>query len=340
MHQQNKNIQQNEQVNLYKILGVSRESTDKDIKKAFNKLIIKHHPDRGGDPEIYEIIVNSYNVLIDPISRKQYDDLYKLNEDTRQVYVDMKSQSKNFLDTQNKKITANDHKHFKQGWEELNKKHGYYEEDKNNITIPKNEAMKRWQELDKIRNTQYEQDKPNILFEQDKPVDMNTFNAAFEKTNGTILDIVSKKDIPDAWSGNVSSMTSYSKLDDISNIYDESNDINDLHGINFGSINFNQKSQKKLTKDDIKNIDKIDYYNNHNIIEKDYYNKIKEKLSDRTKDSNTFNDKQMHQYDKDNTAGYGIFDKLGIKYDDNLQITDWENKDVNEAYQKLLQDRK
>merc|ERR1711939_990721 len=61
------------EVDFYEVLGVSRDATDKDIKKAFRKLSIKEHPDKGGDKEKFQQIQRAYEVLSDEELRLVYD---------------------------------------------------------------------------------------------------------------------------------------------------------------------------------------------------------------------------------------------------------------------------
>ncbi len=57
----------------YKILGVSNDADQDAIKKAYRKLQMQHHPDKGGDPEMSKKINDAYSVLGDVEKRQQYD---------------------------------------------------------------------------------------------------------------------------------------------------------------------------------------------------------------------------------------------------------------------------
>jgi DnaJ homolog subfamily A member 2 len=57
----------------YQVLGVDRNASESDIKKAYRKLAVKHHPDKGGDPEMFKEICRAYEALSDSEKRKLYD---------------------------------------------------------------------------------------------------------------------------------------------------------------------------------------------------------------------------------------------------------------------------
>lgn len=59
-------------------MGVKKDATEDQIKKAFKKLAIKYHPDKNRDDpdaakEKFQKIANAYEVLSDPEKRRIYD---------------------------------------------------------------------------------------------------------------------------------------------------------------------------------------------------------------------------------------------------------------------------
>ena len=57
----------------YSTLGVPKNATQEEIKKAYRKLAMEHHPDRGGDNAKFASINAAYDVLGDVEKRKEYD---------------------------------------------------------------------------------------------------------------------------------------------------------------------------------------------------------------------------------------------------------------------------
>jgi len=61
---------------LYEILGVPRDASEEDIRKAYRRLAREHHPDVSGAPEAearFKEISGAYEILGDPVKRQQYD---------------------------------------------------------------------------------------------------------------------------------------------------------------------------------------------------------------------------------------------------------------------------
>jgi len=60
----------------YEILGISRNASDEEIKKAFRKLAFKYHPDHNNESEAeakFKEINEAYEVLSDAKKRASYD---------------------------------------------------------------------------------------------------------------------------------------------------------------------------------------------------------------------------------------------------------------------------
>jgi DnaJ-class molecular chaperone len=57
----------------YTTLGIPKGSSDEEIKRAYRKLAMQHHPDRGGDAAKFQQIQEAYNTLGDAEKRQQYD---------------------------------------------------------------------------------------------------------------------------------------------------------------------------------------------------------------------------------------------------------------------------
>lgn len=58
---------------LYQILEVDQEATLEEIKQSYRKLAKIHHPDAGGDEELFKAISKAYAVLSDNAARVKYD---------------------------------------------------------------------------------------------------------------------------------------------------------------------------------------------------------------------------------------------------------------------------
>jgi len=60
-------------INYYQTLGIDRDATPDQVKRAYRKLASQHHPDKGGDKNKFQEIEQAYRTLSDPQKRAQHD---------------------------------------------------------------------------------------------------------------------------------------------------------------------------------------------------------------------------------------------------------------------------
>jgi curved DNA-binding protein CbpA len=70
-----------EKMNYYKMLGITKNATQAQIKAAYLKLAKKHHPDKvGGDTEAFQKIKQAFDVLYNAETRAEYDETGGVSE--------------------------------------------------------------------------------------------------------------------------------------------------------------------------------------------------------------------------------------------------------------------
>lgn len=90
----------------YEILGVSKNATNDEIKAAFRRLAKQYHPDKNPSPNakaLFEKILKAYNVLINPHSRRRYDEGFfstPTNIQPKRKTGDVKSKTKEWSFTE------------------------------------------------------------------------------------------------------------------------------------------------------------------------------------------------------------------------------------------------
>jgi curved DNA-binding protein CbpA len=81
----------------YDVLGLERSAATSAVKTAYRKRVRTAHPDRGGDPDEFLIIVRAFDVLSDPDARRMFDETgvvdpdaaKRLREEVAVVLADM-----------------------------------------------------------------------------------------------------------------------------------------------------------------------------------------------------------------------------------------------------------
>ncbi|MEY2869832.1 MAG: hypothetical protein RIR01_2334 [Bacteroidota bacterium] len=109
--------------NLYEILAVAKDATAEQIKKAYRKLAMKHHPDKGGDDKTFQELSKAYTILSDEDKRKRYDETGQVEEERdpfNEILASFISDLQEQMDSLNDDIIEKGKKKIKKEIKEIN----------------------------------------------------------------------------------------------------------------------------------------------------------------------------------------------------------------------------
>lgn len=331
-------------VNFYDVLNISSDADIKEIKIAYRDLAKKYHPDRPeGDEELFGLITEAYNTLLNPKSRVEYDEIYTISKQSESDHFDLKARSNDHFKTLDADSGSNGKKkkseeeqkiEFQKAFEDLDKKHGY-RRDKSELKISDKKITRSLRDLELTRQHDDIESIQDKLFE-DGVWDLEKFNAAFNIAYKGMNEIVPHTGRPLAYnSGDL--CDNFSSIDKYDELYVDEDDI--LGNSIYGSVKLNTEIKKKIDKSDIGSLSGAEYVEGHNKKDKNYSQTLDQKIRERDLETRTFGDRKMVDFDADDECGgYGILCHVGIK---NMGSVSWDNSDdLKTKYSKLLEMRK
>ena len=327
-------------VNLYDIMNVPQNCTKNDIKRSYRKLLKEFHPDQPtGNTEMFELIVHSYNVLINDKSREEYDKLTKLESQSESDHFKFRDNAKKYVETQSLNVLNKTDKEAKKDYEasykNMDLKHKFNRSAMEEIA--NDEAVRRFDDILLARKQDdYENETENEgMFTCDpNNMDMALFNEVWDKTHVQTSELTKYSEVPYAWN-NTDGSSNYGDVNNYEDLYDDKNFDGSCE---YGSINFGTHNNSHLTKDDIVKLKGTNYTNDHNKKDANYAKTLDEKIKERQLETDRYHDKNFKDFDTDNSCGgYGIFSKVG---NNTLNSITWDNnEDLSKKCKSLMEHR-
>ena len=249
--------------NPFKILNIDYDSTESEIKKAYRRLSKEHHPDRGGDAKLFNLITQSYIYLLQKI--KDNKGIKSHNE--------LQQEAQTFFESQDKEREL--HKKIKN--------RTTMQVDKNNFNNNKFNQIFEENRLGTVYDKGYggdwdedEEENENVVLNNKFSIDV--FNAEFNKSKSKRNKNKSKQivviDEPEA---QVSTGLNFEELglNDIENFSSSFNENMNFTDYKSAYTKSNLEYDEKFKRKDYKNLDdikndrsNISYEMNENDIKK------------------------------------------------------------------------
>jgi len=340
-------IKKDKTLNLYSILGLTidvckEQKCNELIQKAYLKKAKlcdpSKHPGRKDVVEVFELITGAYDILKNEKQRNEYNHKLSMVNECSSDFSKLKKKTEEYMSSVGEFVPATDAQKlsFKSQMMTQDEKHGYNETLVN--ALPQHETKKRVEELARNRSNQDREIKHEKLFREGR-WDGAKFNKAFELAHKTDDSLVAHGGVPSAWNCQ-GAVANFGAFDDLDNLYVNDGARVDTERQKFSDLNFGNVPQHKFTMDEVNELDGADYFTGHNELDDDYFTDIKERLRNRESNNTNYDNMQFNDFKRDDFAGYGIHDQLGLNYENRLCLDDETEDDISQRFENLMAQRR
>lgn len=334
-------------VDLYQVLQIEPDATNKEIKKAFRTLAKRYHPDQeNGDEDLFELVAEAYAVLKDEKKRKDYDQVHLLSKQSNTDHNSLKQAALDYAEglQTSKKTDKEAEADFNMLFAEMDRKNNF-NRDALDDKLSAKDTKRHVNDLIQAREQDDIEMHQERIFEEDH-FDNSKFNAAFDAAYGQTSAMTLHQGGPAAWTGadggvgaGAGLSTNYSSLDDYGSLYVNDENHAGTDGQNFSSLSSQPTQKRTLNMKDVRKLAGADYTNNHNAIDADYNKSLEDLIRERNAETERYDNREMGDFSTNpDCGGYGVFDQLGVA---NNSMMTWDNDNKKkEAYRALLESRK
>ncbi len=326
-------------IDLYSILDVDIEAKSEEIKACYLKLVKVHHPDHGGNPEMFQQITKAYEILHNKDTRKEYD-LYYLKKSMDEFKGDdfnrLKSDYTNFVNANTKPVSK---EKLDEMYEDIFKDREQFKENK----IDENELEKRINDIGFERENMSIENNSDMMLQilkeinskSDTPITISEFfeylkhkNLSSNTNKQIMIGEIGTLDTLPGYSSNFTSFVSDSEYFG-SNMYSDivnngmefqSEDNNDIDMEDFIRWKNTKRHDSKLSQDELKT-----YLERRRLEEDSIFNEVETNLQNKSKK------REVEKFLKTKHLSENIEEYYdGLHNKDNINNTETQQTNSNE----------
>lgn len=260
----------NQGFNPYDILGLEDEFTFHDVKKAYKKLALKTHPDKGGNAHLFEMVTKAYMYILEEFKKQK----------TSKDYNELKNESKQNIEQQKTYVNTN----LERDGFNVNKFNRIYSDNK--LKDVYDDGYGEW--MDKRTDEREDIDIENIFSDK---FNINIFNSTFDEDKNTDVDNLQLIEIIEPSPMQLSNRLKFTTLGDKKiNDFSKNYNVNNVNSLDYSDY------KKAHTQTKLINVNKYKSRKSYRNITDFKHSRKNQKMTLNEKEKEYFSTKKEKEY--------------------------------------------